>query len=682
MSTRKTILTRLLAATGALLTLPALPAFALQITSLTPQGEVARVRQVVAKFDQPAVTFGDPKAPAPLTVSCSDAQAGKGQGRWTADKQWVFDFENDLPPGVRCTAMRVLGFKSASGAELTGVDRYQFNSGGPFVRQIQPSYGKIDEQQVFVLELNGAAALPSVQANLWCVAAGLGERVPVKLVDGEQRTALLKSIGRDKAAEKEPLRFVTLQCNRTLTAGSRMQLVYGKGVATPSGIVNTIERRFAFEVREPFAVSFSCERENAQAACLPLRPMELRFNAAVTRKLAGQIVLKGAGKSMSPKFDDPNTADDAVVEQVSFPAPFAEETPFTIELPANFVDASGRALAVPDSFPLKTATGPMPPLAKFAASPFGVVERLAEPNGVALMPVTVRRVEPQIALKELVPGKVSDMSPQTDAEIIAWFRKVRRYDRNYTLTRDEVRKDVKAPLPRIIDKDERENVQTRMLSLLAGQGGVKTLDLPKAEGAEPRPFEVIGIPLTPGFHVLEIASQKLGDSLLDARYGNGRTMYVRTTALATNLAVHFKLGRENAIAWVTTLDKGKVVPGAAVRVSDCRGKEVANRHHRRPRHRRAQRRVGQRARLLAMAAAPAAMAMATGSTAAATTPGSSAPAPRTRKAWTTSPSPGATGSAASSPGASTCRPAWSPSPTGWRTPSSTARCCAPAKRCR
>ena len=85
-----------------------------------------------------------------------------------------------------------------------------------------------------------------------------------------------------------------------------------------------------------------------------------------------------------------------------------------------------------------------------------------------------------------------------------------------------------------------------MVSLLAGQSGVKTLDMPKSEGADPRPFEVIGIPLTPGFHVLEIASQKLGDALLDERHGAGRTMYVRTTALATNLAVHFKLGRENA----------------------------------------------------------------------------------------------------------------------------------------
>ena len=58
---------------------------------------------------------------------------------------------------MRCTVTRVAGFKSPAGAALTGPERYQFNSGGPFVRNWQPSYGKIDEQQLFMLELNGPA---------------------------------------------------------------------------------------------------------------------------------------------------------------------------------------------------------------------------------------------------------------------------------------------------------------------------------------------------------------------------------------------------------------------------------------------------------------------------------------------------------------------------------------------
>ncbi len=52
-----------------LLAAAALHVQALQITSVSPQGEVAQVRQVVAKFDTAAVNFGDPKAPAPLTLT-------------------------------------------------------------------------------------------------------------------------------------------------------------------------------------------------------------------------------------------------------------------------------------------------------------------------------------------------------------------------------------------------------------------------------------------------------------------------------------------------------------------------------------------------------------------------------------------------------------------------------------
>ena len=87
---------------------------------------------------------------------------------------------------------------------------------------------------------------------------------------------------------------------------------------------------------------------------------------------------------------------------------------------------------------------------------------------------------------------------------------------------------------------------------------------------------MIGIPLPAGFHVLEIASQRLGQSLLNDKYGPQRSMVVRTSALVTNLGVHFKLGRDNSVAWVTTLDTGKPVAGATVQVSDCHGKPVAS----------------------------------------------------------------------------------------------------------
>ena len=188
---------------------------AFQITSLSPQGEVAQVRQVVAKFSEAAVNFGDPKAAAPLTISCSDAQstgsASKGNGRWVSEREWAFEFERDLPPGIACKLLLKSALKSIKGIELTGPASYQFNTGGPFVQNIQPYPGQtIDEDQFFTLQLNGPATLASVQANLWCSVEGLGERVPVRLIEGAERAALLKSRGLDKTAEQSPLSIVTM----------------------------------------------------------------------------------------------------------------------------------------------------------------------------------------------------------------------------------------------------------------------------------------------------------------------------------------------------------------------------------------------------------------------------------------------------------------------------------------
>ena len=289
---------------AASLSLAAWGAQALQITSFSPQGEVARVRQVVVKFDAAAVNFGDPKAPAPLTLSCSDAQATEGQGRWTGEREWVFDFRADLPPGVRCTAAVKPGFKSASGADLTGAKSYQFNSGGPFVRNMRPgTYQDIDEEQFFVLQLNGPATTASVQAHVWCTSEGVGERIPVRMIEGAQRAETLKALGLEQRAEQAPLQYATLACNRRLTSGARVQIVFGKGVATPSGVANAVEKRFDYKVREPFTAEFRCERENAQAACLPIRPMQLSFNAPVPRKLASAIRLKSAKETRTPQID-------------------------------------------------------------------------------------------------------------------------------------------------------------------------------------------------------------------------------------------------------------------------------------------------------------------------------------------------------------------------------------------
>ena len=88
---------------------------------------------------------------------------------------------------------------------------------------------------------------------------------------------------------------------------------------------------------------------------------------------------------------------------------------------------------------MKLRTGAQPPLAKFAASSFGVVERLAEPGPkpVALLPVTLRNVEHDLKAKSLQPGaKVADLAIKNDSDIIKWYLRVQAFNNTSNESRE------------------------------------------------------------------------------------------------------------------------------------------------------------------------------------------------------------------------------------------------------
>ncbi len=78
--------------------------------------------------------------------------------------------------------------------------------------------------------------------------------------------------------------------------------------------------------------------------------------------------------------------------EIAFPKPLAENAAYSVVLPRELKDNAGRPLANAASFPLKVATGAAPPIAKFAAAPFGIVER----NADAMLPVTLRHVQAEL----------------------------------------------------------------------------------------------------------------------------------------------------------------------------------------------------------------------------------------------------------------------------------------------
>ena len=512
-------------------------AHAARVSGVSPQGEVAEVRQIVVRFDAAVVPAGDPRLPAPFNLRCNGASAApEGSGRWLNDKAWAYDLRNTLAAGSRCTLTAAAGFTPLGGAALEGTREFSFSTGAPIVVEVQPYQGaNIEEDQHFLLRLNGKVDAASAAASAWCEVEGLLDRVPVKVVEGAARDALL---GARRRRGTDPDTALLLTCQRAFAPDSKVRLVWNQTPRRP--------QRFEWKVRPRFLADFSCERENAQTPCLPLRPMSLRFNAPVPRAaaMAARLVPE-KGEPIAPRAE--RDERNEMLNQISFPAPLPENTKFKLTLPAGLKDDGGRALANAGSFPLAVATAGMPPLAKFAGAPFGIVEAGPE----AMMPVTLRQVQADLA-NASTGGKVAikRLDANTpDVELVRWIGRLR--------------------------KDNDEQYETRKNALLANENDARRAELPQLKGVAPgKPAaatEVIGIPLPQrGYHVIEIESRILGESLLAAR----APMYARTAALVTNLGVHFKRGRSSSLVWVTTLDRGRPVPGARVAVNDCRGQAL------------------------------------------------------------------------------------------------------------
>ncbi|MBL0087293.1 MAG: alpha-2-macroglobulin [Ideonella sp.] len=513
----------------------ALPSvWAAKVLGVTPQGEVAQVRQVAVRFNEAVVPLGDLRRPAPMSVACS-GPVPAGEGRWTNDREWVHDFRAALPPGVRCTVTPVPGWAPLQGS-LDSAAEYRFSTGGPAVLRAEPYDGAtIEEDQHFLLRLTGAATASSVAASAWCEVDGIGERIAVRVVDDADRQAVLAA---RRVSATDATRALLLTCARPLPAQAKLRLVWGEGIAAsvdPS-VKTKVAQRFRYQVRPKFTAEFTCEREKAQAPCMPLRPLALRFSVPVPRATLQAARLVGAdGKELAPKWDEGSSE----ASELQWPAPLPENAQLRITLPRDLLDPAGRPLANAASFPLAVATGPAPPIAKFAAAPFGIIEWGPD----AMMPVTLRHV--QVDLK---PGA----TPPAQGAV----RLQRIEPKDWLKWMGE------------LDRLQGKEMVSRAQPLLARNAALPKLDLPQLAGNEPRPFEVVGIPLhEPGYHVIEIESRLLGTRLLD----KPAPMYVRTGVLVTNLGVHFKHGRENSLAWVTTLDRAQPVNGADVTVHDCNG---------------------------------------------------------------------------------------------------------------
>ena len=516
-----------------LLSIPAAASFAASITQFSPQNEVAKVQQVRATFSAPMIKFGYLSAAAPFDVVCPV----KGNARWLDDKSWVMDFSGGIPAATTCSFKLKAGLKAQNGEPITGKTQFSFHTGAPIITRSWPDNGTgvaddsdeyasggIAEDQAFVLQYNGAA--PASSQHLFCQVAGQAERLPMKRLSGDDKATLLKHFNLQKIAPQVDV----VQCAQRLPANTKVVLINSRPGSRDPQLLN-------FKVEPEFTANFSCERQNASAGCIPFKDFRLNFSRPIPRSLAEKIILKSASGEAKPYFSQHESS--GISEYVRFKGPFTAEAEFEIKLPSEL----SKELKNGDAFPLKIKSADYPPLAKFSAAPFGILELNADPA----LPVTLRHIEAEMPIKSAKIGG-STLTLKDDQAMIAWLAKVNYYDEN-------------------IIPINGQDVETRRLSLLKTEKSAVNLSLPGAPDSKGKwPFEVVGIPLkTPGLHIVELESRVLGKALLDSN----KPMYVRTAALVTNLAVHFKHSKENAAVWVTTLDTAKPVVGAKIAVYNC-----------------------------------------------------------------------------------------------------------------
>ena len=513
-----------------------------RLEMFSPSGYAKDVRQVTARFSEAMVALGDPGRLDPFTVDCEIP----GNGRWIDERNWVYDFDYDVPGAVRCRFSPRAHVLTLAGEPVQALTEYSFHTGGPAILDSQPPGWRIDERQVFLLALDAAADPDSIRKHARCRVEGSEDTRSVEIVQGHERTEILSAL---EAAETRRVRalvesasshlpraeehetrsralerIVMLRCHDPLPPDVNMELVWGAGIAALNGSATTQDQSLSFSVRPEFTAHFFC-LSTFKGRCVS--DIGIQFNSPVARELVKGIRLVDENDVVVPA----KVNDGPWITNLTFPDAFRDQTSYRAELVGPITDIDGRQLANASSFPRTIRFGKLPPDASFGGL------RVVPPGPDAIAPVLLRRIEEPLVGRRHKVAK--------DSEIVAWMRRTSSFP--------------DAP------DDEWVGMTSEQSIFGIDEPGVAFTLSPGGDG---QPYWVVGVPLAdPGFHVLELE--------LPAARGLPRR-YATGSVVVTDLAVHVHRARESSVVWVTRMSNGQPVDGADVAIRDaCTGHLVA-----------------------------------------------------------------------------------------------------------
>jgi alpha-2-macroglobulin len=111
-----------------------------------------------------------------------------GNGYWSDERTWVYDLTQrrgriDLPFHAEP------GLTTLAGEKIAAADPIPFRRRSAHPSQPARAGSTLDEDQVFILRLNGAAQADSIAAHGRCEAEGIHEQIPRAASAGVERSA-------------------------------------------------------------------------------------------------------------------------------------------------------------------------------------------------------------------------------------------------------------------------------------------------------------------------------------------------------------------------------------------------------------------------------------------------------------------------------------------------------------
>ena len=148
---------------------------------------------------------------------------------------------------MRCTFTLVPGLKTLKGAALESHPPFVFDTGGPAVIETRPWMGStgVDEHQAFILVLDAEPVEQTVLEHAEFAVHGMPQRVGARIIGGADRDLLLKRF--DDFINHRPA--IILQARQEFPDNADVKLIWGKGIATTSGIATAQDQEINFKVR-------------------------------------------------------------------------------------------------------------------------------------------------------------------------------------------------------------------------------------------------------------------------------------------------------------------------------------------------------------------------------------------------------------------------------------------------